>query len=399
MFTPPPSPNPPRRQEKASSSSVPTTPLLESSPTRAEYLFHEEEKRRIGRRFRLLVLLVPIVLLAISATARFLATEGPSTYDLSSLTSSIRRHGLIKHRHSLHRRQSTDSDEEDDSSSSPSGSERPTPSGSAPSSSSTPRPSPVVPTIPDPAAPPTLPTPFIQAFDSRLPQNFSSNSCLAFFTNMTNTRPFRSCRPFSLLLQTSSTFISAQQNITLLNELVWGTCNTNTEESECLSNMAWFADSLQKECEADLKDGNLLATDTLLALKAYGLMREAACLSDPTTNTYCFINAARDLNPTNLYYYHLPLGLPIPPKSSDPQCTACLKDLMGLYGEALKSPGGPELLPGLEKTYESAAELTQGKCGVGYALTGLAGGASSVRVGGATIAVGAVVAGLMALLV
>ena len=116
-------------------------------------------------------------------------------------------------------------------------------------------------------------------------------------------------------------------------------------------------------------------------------MRQAACLSDPTTNTYCFVNAARDTNPANLYYYNLPLGTKLP-KSTDPQCNACLKSLMGLYSGVLKgSTSSDELrkLPGLVQTYENAAELTLGKCGVGYALTGVAGSALGSRMGGESV--------------
>lgn len=93
-------------------------------------------------------------------------------------------------------------------------------------------------------------------------------------------------------------------------------------------------------------------------------MRDAACLTDPTTNTYCYVNAARDTNPTNLFYYSLPLGLAVP-NNSDPQCNACLKNLMGLYGTANT---GATKLPGLQATYGSAAELALGKCGAGYAV-------------------------------
>ena len=100
-------------------------------------------------------------------------------------------------------------------------------------------------------------------------------------------------------------------------------------------------------------------------------MREAGCLQDPTTNTYCFINAARDTSPSNLYYYNLPLGITLP-KSTSPQCTGCLKSLMGVYSTALKNnTAQSKTLSGLLKTYENAAELTLGKCGVGYALTGV----------------------------
>lgn len=55
----------------------------------------------------------------------------------------------------------------------------------------------------------------------------------------------------------------AQSNLTLMNTLVWGTCNTNPGINQCIANMGWFAESLKTQCEADLKDRNTLAVDTL----------------------------------------------------------------------------------------------------------------------------------------
>ncbi len=64
----------------------------------------------------------------------------------------------------------------------------------SPSTSSIPVSLQPVPTVP--SAPPTLPTPFPQTFDAGIAQNFSSISCSNFFANMTNSAPYRSCRPF-----------------------------------------------------------------------------------------------------------------------------------------------------------------------------------------------------------
>ncbi|KAK7453260.1 hypothetical protein VKT23_011936 [Stygiomarasmius scandens] len=49
--------------------------------------------------------------------------------------------------------------------------------------------------------------------------------CLDFFKNMTNTAPFRSCRPFSMLSLWSSSFTAARSNMSLLNGILWGMCN------------------------------------------------------------------------------------------------------------------------------------------------------------------------------
>src|SRR5712691_12640691 len=77
---------------------------------------------------------------------------------------------------------------------------------------STPGPSQTIPTIP--SSPPVLPTPFPQAFDTTLGNNFTTNSCQTFFTNMTQAPPFRQCRPFSFLSQTSSAFLQVSGILT-----------------------------------------------------------------------------------------------------------------------------------------------------------------------------------------
>ena len=54
----------------------------------------------------------------------------------------------------------------------------------------------------------------------------------------------------------------AQDNITLLNNLIWGTCNTNTDASQCNANMAWFAENLEDTCAEDIKANNPVVTQT-----------------------------------------------------------------------------------------------------------------------------------------
>ena len=66
----------------------------------------------------------------------------------------------------------------------------------------------LIPTMPN--GPPILPTPFPQAFDGGVAQNFSTMGCASFFANMTSSAPFRTCRPFSLLLGTSAAFINVR---------------------------------------------------------------------------------------------------------------------------------------------------------------------------------------------
>ena len=67
--------------------------------------------------------------------------------------------------------------------------------------------------------------------------------------------------------------IQAQFNLTELNDIVWGTCNTDPSVEECEANMAWFAEELQDACATDLKANNEVATSSLLG-----------AFSDPSTS-------------------------------------------------------------------------------------------------------------------
>ena len=59
---------------------------------------------------------------------------------------------------------------------------------------------------PIPTAASVLPEPFPQPFDTSLQANFSTQGCQNFFLNMTTSTALSSCRPFSLLLQSSQAF-------------------------------------------------------------------------------------------------------------------------------------------------------------------------------------------------
>ncbi|KAI0044966.1 hypothetical protein FA95DRAFT_1544389 [Auriscalpium vulgare] len=385
MFTPPASPKP-HLTEASSSSDTPLTPSPTPSPSssphstsplsitgphvqlssppstkrraRADTAKTEAEssgnrKRRIARHTRLTVLLVPLVLILITLSTRWVSHPAvldllsPSTADSQSDWSNI----VAEHQpHQLQRRQS----------SAGAGSGISFPSGSL-STSATPTTTqsatPSIPTIP--TQPPVLPTPFPQAFDTTLSQNYTTGSCQAFMTNMTSTEPFRQCRPFSLLWQTSNAFLLAQNNVTALNIDVWGTCNTPLTEDQCLSNIGWFASELPKQCATEIADDNATVQQALQGLQAFGLMRQVACLADQSTSAYCYVEAAVDKNPSDLYFYSLPFGLALPNKTV-PTCSGCTKSVLALYGQQATQ------LDGLKQTYNSAAKIAESTCGQGY---------------------------------
>jgi hypothetical protein len=307
MFTPPPSPLPPL--EKSFDELLPTPePRL------------EEMKRQVATRTKWSILLVPAVLILITVSTRYISH--PAFFDaLSGLPDhSSSKPDLLNW--SLHKRH-PQPEVDDYSSIAAFPSSVPPSLVTSQASTAGPPSATNVPIIP---SHPALPLPFPQPFDTTLSQNFSTQSCVNFYTNMTQSPSFRECRSFGLLQQSSSAFLNvcnflpsqsqlmtigkqAQGNVTLLNDLVWGTCNTDLEAATCTSNMDWFASALRQQCAIELTNRNTFVGDTLTGLLVYSLMRNIGCQSNPSTNVYCYISAVLDSNPSDLYYYQLPFGI------------------------------------------------------------------------------------------
>ena len=49
-----------------------------------------------------------------------------------------------------------------------------------------------------------------------------------------------------------------------MNNIIWGTCNTNTAYQQCQANMGWFAETLKTACDQELKALNTMAVNTLM---------------------------------------------------------------------------------------------------------------------------------------
>ncbi|KAF9019109.1 hypothetical protein BDZ89DRAFT_992754 [Hymenopellis radicata] len=360
MFTPPPSPLPPVDKE------VP--------PQEPEV--YGAEKRSVGRRIKWTVLLVPLALVLITASTRYITH--PAAFDVLSEGfqlnwETLTTTGVDWQPHKRHPNNDHSTNIATISGSlTASGLVVPSTQSATATASTTAATAQAVPTIP---TNPDLPAPFPQAFDSDITQNYSSMTCFNFFSNMTNTAAFRSCRPFSMLLQTSNAFVATQDNLTELNAVVWGTCNPPLGYDQCASNIAWFADAIQTACAVDIADNSVLVSSTLTALKAYSVMHDAACQADPTTNTYCYVNAVHNSNPSDQYFYQLPLDISVP-NTSTPVCSSCTKSIMNIFAEAYPH------LEALQSTYPSAQSLADTACGEGYAPTVAAStdGAMSIRI-------------------
>ncbi len=216
MFTPPPSPlprNSAKGKQPAAHVERDADHAAQPSPTTHSYVS--------GRHFFRVFALVGMILATLCTTY---LVQGHFTrknhvpgiipwQNQHESSSSLSSFGLELHLDKLHRRQQSSpsvliaSRTSTTTTSSVPSSRTTSTSSSRRSTSTTPVSNQPVPTVP--SSPLILPTPFPQAFDgSGIPQNFTSTSCAAFFSNMTATAPFRTCRPFSLLLGTSSAFIN-----------------------------------------------------------------------------------------------------------------------------------------------------------------------------------------------
>ncbi|PCH35402.1 hypothetical protein WOLCODRAFT_139891 [Wolfiporia cocos MD-104 SS10] len=365
-------------------SPAPSSPCMVPTFKREKEQLHRLMKKRRTTHARWSILAVPFVLALITLSTRylshpavldFLSHEHYSVNSWQALAASLtdwhaEAHGRHEKRASYGSSQemveisstdsftlvSTSATPASESASSSTSASSTSLVSTSPTSSSSPGDT-TVPTIP--ASSPVLPTPFPQPFDTTLSPNFSTQSCYTFFQNMTQTESFRDCRPFSLLVAQSTAFIEAQNNLTLLNNVLWGTCNTGPSLDQCTANMDWFAQELQTACAIDLKANNELAASTLVGLHAYSLMRATACLPANTTNTYCYIDAVANSGSADAYFYELPLGLSVP-NGTTPSCSMCIQDVMAVYVE--EGLGTADL----GTTYAHAAAVADTACGNGF---------------------------------
>jgi hypothetical protein len=102
-------------------------------------------------------------------------------------------------------------------------------------------------------------------------------------------------------------------------------------------------------------------------MNAYKLMYDAACMSDPSTNTYCYMEALAKPSSPDLYLYQLPYGIPLPPNTSGLSCSPCSRTILNLYSSNLNNGTTAADLKGLKRTYSNAVEEINQQCGNTFA--------------------------------
>ncbi|GAB1518948.1 hypothetical protein RhiTH_002013 [Rhizoctonia solani] len=351
MFTPPPSPLPTPNDPLATAGSAPLAP--------------KPKHGRLSAHQRFLGLVVPVVVLVIITLTSRHAVTGPIDIDIEAPAPYVASHWANRVASLKHHipRQLVSLDPADELRRTP----IPTPTATT-SALDTTAPqqlgagiSSVAPAIPDPAWP--VPTPFPQPFDSSLSFNFSTPACSSFFSSFTTNMTFRACRPFSLLLGTSNSFFNIQSNLTELTAVMGGTCDTTRSIGECRTTMNWLASEIVKPevCGTDIANQNGNVLEALNGFKTYDLMRQAGCLVNQRSNAYCFVESVASSSPVDTYFYALPIGTPVPQKST-PSCSPCTKSLMSLYAQYATDKSLP-----LSKVYSPAQKLAANSCGADYA--------------------------------
>ncbi|KAF8605129.1 hypothetical protein BDV93DRAFT_522001 [Ceratobasidium sp. AG-I] len=377
MFTPPPSPLPKAHDPLAAAGTI-QTETEKCDPGR-----EAPPPARATRRQRLLGLVVPVIVLVLIGLASRRVVEEPLLDVNHGIAPSprspahwVRRMALGDHHHIPRQLATTDPADLV-----PSLTPTPTATTSAPDTTSPQQlgagaASTAVPAIPSPPWP--VPTPFPQPFDSSLSFNFSTTTCDSFFSTFTTNITFRACRPFSLLLGTSASFFDVQTNLTELTAVMAGTCDTPQTIDQCRSTMDWLASQIVKPevCATEIASKNGVVLEALNGFKTYDLMRQAGCLVNQRSNAYCFVEAVASTSPSDTYFYALPIGTPVPQKST-PSCSACIKSVMALYASYATDGNLP-----LSKVYAPAQKLTADTCGKDYAQA-IAASAASRKVVGA----------------
>lgn len=111
-------------------------------------------------------------------------------------------------------------------------------------------------------------------------------------------------------------------------------------------------------CGKDLELQNSVVVQAYAGLKAYQPLYSATCLRDADTSAYCFANAVTNLStPSNVYFYYLPLNMSLP-SSTNPSCSACVQNTMGIYQAATADRDAL-----IVQTYREAARQVNTICG------------------------------------
>ncbi|EAU37478.1 conserved hypothetical protein [Aspergillus terreus NIH2624] len=202
-----------------------------------------------------------------------------------------------------------------------------------------------------------LPTPF----DTSISNNFTSKSCPSFFKQFLADSAFTDCYALSCLLRDSNSFFYTLRSAPATSHLLDLACAADSDK--CNKKMSELASSLIKDsnCGKDYRLGNPVVTDAYTDFITYMPVYRATCLTSPTTNDYCFVDAVTNTtNPADYNVYSVAFGSTLS-SAPYPTCNACLQATMRVFATYAKVADQP-----LASSYLSSAQGINSKCGSGF---------------------------------
>ncbi|KAK8019302.1 hypothetical protein PG990_004440 [Apiospora arundinis] len=199
-----------------------------------------------------------------------------------------------------------------------------------------------------------------------VPSTFSddgSTNCPNFIQSFLADKTFKSCYPFSMLLQVrgSNGFFDAQKSLVSITQVLDASCKADVKM--CTSWLGDLADKFQQSgnCGNELSSGNTVVTKAYQGLKAYQPLFSATCLKEPETQAYCYAKAATDSKSiSSVYLYYLPLNRSMPDTAS-PACNWCNQQTMGIFQSATANRKSS-----IAATYEGGSAVMNRVCGAQY---------------------------------
>ncbi|EGX94114.1 C6 transcription factor, putative [Cordyceps militaris CM01] len=242
---------------------------------------------------------------------------------------------------------SSDSASSSSASSASSASSSATPTSSSPSSSSTSSP---------------LPLPFDDAPTSIFKSSSSTTgACPNFMKKLLDDATFKKCYPLSMMLRTSTSFFQASKSLVSIVRVLDATCAADVAQCDTFLTQAAkkMLDASNCKTEYDADQGQV--TEAFNGLRAYKVLYAATCLQNPATQNYCFASAVTNVtNPSDIFFYSMPLGLPLP-GGSTPSCGPCTTQTMAIFHAATSDRSQK-----ISSTYRDAARQVNTICGPGF---------------------------------
>ncbi|KAJ6101848.1 hypothetical protein N7486_004275 [Penicillium sp. IBT 16267x] len=205
--------------------------------------------------------------------------------------------------------------------------------------------------------------------------NFANSSCVSFFDKFLANSTVTNCYAISLLLENSNAFFHDLSSATKISRVLDTTCSE--DPTKCQSIMTSLAAQMLDEdhCGPDYEAGNPVVTDAYRQLMAYEPVYKATCLTNPTTDDYCFVDAVTNSTAPNDYnVYFIPIGNPL--TTGNLTCNECLQETMDIYAEWARVDG-----QALDTTYLSSAKIVNEYCGSGFATSNVTIGSNNVTAG------------------